>query len=96
MFVLLSTSLDQEICGSISQEASVLTELKAGTPVIAGAGDQAAGAVGIGITKAGIVSATIGTSGVVFAATDHPAMGPKGGRALVLSCNSSAMARHGG
>jgi len=68
----------QEICGSISQEASVLTELKAGTPVIAGAGDQAAGAVGIGITKAGIVSATIGTSGVVFAATDHPAMDPKG------------------
>jgi xylulokinase len=68
----------QDICGGISQEASVVTDLKAGTPVIAGAGDQAAGAVGIGITKAGIVSATIGTSGVVFAATDHPAMDPKG------------------
>ena len=68
----------QDICGSISREAAVVTDLKPGTPVIAGAGDQAAGAVGIGITKAGIVSATIGTSGVVFAATDHPAMDPKG------------------
>ena len=46
----------------------------AGTPVVAGAGDQAAGAVGIGITRPGAVSATIGTSGVVFAATDRPAL----------------------
>ena len=49
-----------------------------GTPVVAGAGDQAAGAVGIGITKPGIASATIGTSGVVFAATDRPTLDPKG------------------
>ena len=49
-----------------------------GTPIVAGAGDQAAGAVGMGITRPGAVSATIGTSGVVFAATDRPALDPKG------------------
>src|SRR5207248_6123930 len=49
-----------------------------GTPIVAGAGDQAAGAVGMGITRPGAVSVTIGTSGVVFAATDRPAVDPKG------------------
>jgi xylulokinase len=52
--------------------------LKIATPVVAGAGDQAAGAVGMGIVRAGVVSATIGTSGVVFAATDGPALDPRG------------------
>src|SRR6185295_5558676 len=55
-----------------------LTGLKPGTPIVAGAGDQAAGAVGVGITHAGTVSATIGTSGVVFASTDRPALDPRG------------------
>src|SRR6185436_15605830 len=48
------------------------------TPILAGAGDQAAGAVGMGITRPGAVSATIGTSGVVFAATDRPVTDPRG------------------
>ena len=68
----------QEICGRISGAGAKATGLKHGTPVVAGAGDQAAGAVGIGITRAGAVSATIGTSGVVFAATDRPALDPRG------------------
>jgi xylulokinase len=67
-----------EICGQISEEGARETGLRPGTPVVAGAGDQAAGAVGMGITRAGVVSATIGTSGVVFAATDRPAKDPKG------------------
>ncbi|MCA1577485.1 MAG: xylulokinase [Acidobacteria bacterium] len=67
-----------EITGSVSQKAADETGLKAGTPVIAGAGDQAAGAVGLGIVQPGMVSATIGTSGVVFAATNTPALDPKG------------------
>jgi len=46
--------------------------------VVAGAGDQAAGATGMGIVLPGAVSSTIGTSGVVFAATDRPALDPKG------------------
>jgi xylulokinase len=68
----------QEICGAINEEGAAATGLKQGTPVVAGAGDQAAGAVGIGITRPGVVSATIGTSGVVFAATDQPSLDPKG------------------
>ena len=67
-----------EITGTISSSAAELTGLRAGTPVVGGAGDQAGGAVGIGIVQPGAVSATIGTSGVVFAATNSPALDPKG------------------
>ncbi len=63
-----------ETCGRVSQEGAAATGLSVGTPVVAGAGDQAAGAVGMGIVRPGSVSATIGTSGVVFAATDRPAL----------------------
>jgi xylulokinase len=45
---------------------------------VTGAGDQAAGAVGMGITRPGAVSVTLGTSGVVFAATETPALDRKG------------------
>ena len=67
-----------EICGELNAQGAAATGLKIGTPVVAGAGDQAAGAVGMGIVRAGVVSATIGTSGVVFAATDRPALDPRG------------------
>jgi xylulokinase len=63
-----------EICARISDAGASTTGLAAGTPVAAGAGDQGAGAVGMGILKPGSVSATIGTSGVVFASTDKPTM----------------------
>ncbi|MBV9436851.1 MAG: xylulokinase [Acidobacteria bacterium] len=67
-----------EVCGQITAKAAEATGLKLGTPVVAGAGDQAAGATGMGIVSPGAVSATIGTSGVVFAATDRPALDPHG------------------
>jgi xylulokinase len=67
-----------DIVGQITSEGAAETGLKIGTPVVAGAGDQAAGAVGMGIVQPGAVSATIGTSGVVFAASDRPALDPKG------------------
>jgi xylulokinase len=67
-----------QVSGKISAAGAEATGLRAGTPVVAGAGDQAAGAVGMGIARAGAVSATIGTSGVVFAATDRPALDPAG------------------
>ena len=68
----------QDVCGKVSALGAQETGLAVGTPIVAGAGDQAAGAVGIGITRPGTVSATIGTSGVVFAATDRPALDPAG------------------
>src|SRR5579863_3331794 len=67
-----------QVCGRVSAAGAEATGLRAGIPVVAGAGDQAAGAVGMGIVRAGAVSATIGTSGVVFAATDRPALDPRG------------------
>jgi xylulokinase len=67
-----------EICGRISVAGAAATGLQRGTPVVAGAGDQAAGAIGMGVVSPGTVSATIGTSGVVFAATDRPALDHRG------------------
>jgi xylulokinase len=67
-----------EISARVSSEAAAETGLVEGTPIVAGAGDQAAGAVGMGITRPGAVSVTIGTSGVVFAATDRAALDPGG------------------
>ncbi len=61
-----------EITGQISQEAAALTGLQAGTPVIAGGGDQSAGAIGVGAINPGVVGLVLGTSGVVFASTDRP------------------------
>jgi xylulokinase len=67
-----------DVCAQLSADAARATGLREGTPIVAGAGDQAAGAVGMGITRPGAVSVTIGTSGVVFAATERPALDPKG------------------
>lgn len=67
-----------EIAGRVSEEGARATGLRAGIPIVAGAGDQAAGAVGMGIVRPGAVSATIGTSGVVFAATAGPVFDPAG------------------
>jgi xylulokinase len=67
-----------EITGTITGEAAGLTGLKAGTPVIAGGGDQAAQAVGVGAVQPGIVALTLGTSGVVFATTGQPFVEPEG------------------
>jgi len=67
-----------EISGRVSAAGAAATGLKIGTPVVAGAGDQAAGSIGMGVVSPGTVSATIGTSGVVLAATDRPALDPGG------------------
>lgn len=67
-----------EITGVISRETALTTGLKAGTPVVAGGGDQAASAVGNGIVLPGLTSATLGTSGVIFTYTEAPKLDPKG------------------
>ncbi len=66
------------ITGSLTREASELTGVKAGTPVVAGAGDQAAGGIGTGTIKNGIASVVLGTSGVVFVHTDKLIIEPEG------------------
>lgn len=67
-----------EVTGYINAEAARLTGLKEGTPVVGGGGDQAAGAVGNGIVRRGVVSCTVGSSGVVFAYAEKPERDPLG------------------
>ena len=67
-----------EVTGTISKTVATQTGLSEGTPIVAGAGDNAAGAVGMGVTKPGTVSCTIGTSGVVFGVTEEPRFDARG------------------
>jgi xylulokinase len=68
----------EEISGTVSAAAAKSLGLPAGIPVVGGGGDQAAGAVGNGIVRKGAVSATLGTSGVVFAHSDEVQFDPQG------------------
>lgn len=62
----------------LSDDAAQATGLTAGIPVVGGGGDQAAAAVGTGAVREGVVSLSLGTSGVVFATMDTPAVEPDG------------------
>ncbi len=78
-----------EICARISDEGAAKTGLEAGTPVAAGAGDQGAGAVGMGILAPGSVSATIGHRGLCLPRRLSLRSIPKDG------CTRSVMPRRG-
>jgi xylulokinase len=55
----------------VHESPAVTAETAGGVPVVAGAGDQAAGALGVGVVAAGgPASVVLGTSGVVFSALD--------------------------
>ena len=89
-----------EVTGYITDEAAALTGLRAGTPVVGGAGDNAAAAIGTGVVENGKAFITIGTSGVIFAHSDEVKIDPKGrvhtfcaavpGAWTVMSCTLSA------
>lgn len=67
-----------EVTGALSAATAEKTGLPAGIPVVAGGGDQAANGVGCGIVREGVVSASLGTSGVVFAFADQVSTDPHG------------------
>ncbi|WP_157067024.1 xylulokinase [Alicyclobacillus shizuokensis] len=67
-----------EITGHVTPAAADLLGLPAGIPVVAGAGDQGAGAVGLGIVNPGTVSVVLGTSGVVLTPSARPVRDPLG------------------
>jgi xylulokinase len=67
-----------DVTGTITTAAAAATGLRAGTPVVAGAGDQAANAVGVGAVTPGVVALSLGTSGVIFATTEEPLRDPRG------------------
>ncbi len=68
----------EEVSGKLSPIAAKQMGLAAGVPVVGGGGDQAAGAIGNGIVRRGVISATMGTSGVVFAHSDEVQIDPQG------------------
>ncbi|MDE3164813.1 MAG: xylulokinase [Acidobacteriota bacterium] len=76
--ILPACAESSEITGRITPQTAALTGLAPGTPVVGGGGDQASSAVGNGIVEEGIVSCTIGTSGVVFAHMEKVAYDPAG------------------
>ena len=66
------------VTGVVTSAAAMATGLRAGTPVVAGGGDQAANAVGLGAVEPGVPALSLGTSGVIFAPTDRPTVEPGG------------------
>ena len=68
----------EEVSGVLTSAAAQQMGLPAGIPVVGGGGDQAASAVGNGIVRRGVLSATMGTSGVVFAHSDEVQIDPEG------------------
>ncbi|MDL2237034.1 xylulokinase [Christensenellaceae bacterium OttesenSCG-928-K19] len=89
-----------EVTGNVSGAVADKTGLTAGTPVVGGAGDNAAAAVGTGVVKTGKAFTTIGTSGVIFAHADEVSIDPGGrvhtfchavpGKWTVMSCTLAA------
>jgi len=67
-----------DVTGTLLSAVAETLGLPVGIPVFGGGGDQAAAAVGTGAVKAGVVSLSLGTSGVVFATTDGPYIEPEG------------------
>ncbi len=66
------------ITGVLTEGAAAATGLSVGIPVMGGGGDQAANGIGVGAVAPGVVALSVGTSGVVFAAADHPIIEPEG------------------
>ena len=67
-----------EVTGRLTDAAAAETGLRAGTPVVAGGGDQSANGVGVGAVAPGTTALSLGTSGVIFASTDRPLFDPRG------------------
>jgi xylulokinase len=67
-----------EVTGAVTSAAAAATGLRTGTPVVAGGGDQAANAVGVGAVEPGVVALSLGTSGVIFATTARPLFEARG------------------
>lgn len=89
-----------EITGFVTKETAELTGLNPGTPVVGGAGDNAAAAIGMGVVERGKAFVSIGTSGVIFAHSDDVTIDPEGrvhtfcaaipGAWTVMSCTLAA------
>lgn len=67
-----------DVTGYTTSEVEKLTGIPRGTPVVAGGGDNAASAVGVGVVKEGTGLLSLGTSGVIFVHCEEPRLDPAG------------------
>lgn len=67
-----------EVTGKLLPKVATALGLPDGLPVVAGGGDNAAAAIGTGVVQAGVVSSSLGTSGVLFAHAENIALDPQG------------------
>jgi xylulokinase len=76
--MLAELELDPDWLPPVVESPTVTGATSSGVPVAAGAGDQAAGALGVGVDRPGPLSVVLGTSGVVFAALPGYKHDPEG------------------
>jgi xylulokinase len=76
--VLEALQLDRAWLPEVVESPTRTGDTSDGIPIAAGAGDQAAGALGVGVDRPGPLSVVLGTSGVVFAAQDAYGADPEG------------------
>lgn len=67
-----------DVTGTLTAAAAEELGLSTACLVVGGAGDCAAGAVGNGIVREGVLSTSLGTSGVMFVHSEQPAVDPLG------------------
>ncbi|MFY0688083.1 MAG: carbohydrate kinase [Cyclobacteriaceae bacterium] len=66
-----------DVQGEVTEEASIMTGLKPGTPLTFRAGDQPSNALSLNVLRPGEIAATCGASGVVYGIVDRPLFDPK-------------------
>ena len=75
---LPETRESYDVCGTITAAGAVATGLRMGTPVAGGGADNPCAAIGSGVVVEGRASASLGTSGVIFAPTNELRVDPQG------------------
>jgi xylulokinase len=73
--------------GSLQISTAKLLDLNAGVLVSAGGGDNMMGAIGTGNTRAGVITASFGTSGTIYACSEKPVVDPEG--EIAAFCDST-------
>lgn len=89
-----------DVTGKVHRQAASETGLVEGIPVVGGAGDNPAAAIGTGVVREGTAFTTIGSSAVVYAVSDRPRIDMAGrihslcasvpGKWTVMSCTQGA------
>jgi len=73
--------------GTLQLSTAKLLDLNPGVVVSAGGGDNMMGAIGTGNTRAGVITASFGTSGTIYACAEKPVVDPQG--EIAAFCDST-------